>query len=224
MVYRVNKSPRRRRLAPVVAAVLLCGLVLLIVLWDQGRLALGSCTPGREGAAEGVSGEAKELLETRNFEASPKAIGDLKAGVVDERLVAALQAITEEHRICVDAFKEGHYFLPGVPDGPFIPEGYEDAGGLPNSHYYGRAVDVRRVNGKTIRGNGTNPDVQDSGEIISGIPPQGRPDQIIGPESWAKTLGRSSDEGWILDEDQLKLHEDHIHIGYIRNDGTWNVR
>jgi hypothetical protein len=224
-VYCVIKSPRRRRLAPIVAAaVLLCGLVLLIVLWDQGKLALGPCTPGREGAAEGVSGEAKELLETRNFEASPKAIGDLKAGVVDERLVAALQAITEEHRICVDAFKEGHYFLPGVPDGPFIPEGYGDAGGLPNSHYYGRAVDVRRVNGKPIRGNGTDPDVQDIGEIISGIPPQQRPDQIIGPESWAKTLGRSSEEGWILDEDQLKLHEDHIHIGYIRNDGTWNVR
>ena len=185
---------------------------------------MGRCIPGREGVAEGVNGEAKELLETRNFEASPKAIGDLEAGVVDERLVAALQAVTEEHRICVDAFKEGHYFLPGVPDGPFIPDSYGNAGGLPNSHYYGRAVDVYRVNGKPIRGNGTDPDVLDIGELISGIPPQERPDQIIGPESWAKTLGRSSEEGWILDEDQLKLHEDHIHIGYIRNAGTWNAQ
>ncbi len=214
-----------RRLILILAAVaMLCALVVLFILWESGRLALGPCIPGREGAAEGVSGEAKELLETRNFEASSKAIGDLKAGIVDERLVSTLQTITEEHRVCVDAFKEGHYFLPGVPDGPLIPEGYGDAGGLPNSHYYGRAVDVRRVNGKPVRGNSTDPDVLDVGEVISRIPPQERPDQIIGPETWADTLGRSSEEGWILDEDQLERHKDHIHIGYIRNDGTWNAR
>jgi hypothetical protein len=165
-----------------------------------------------------------ELLETRNFEASRKAIGDLKGGIVDERLVTSLQAITEEHRVCVDAFKEGHYFLPGVPDGPLIPDSYGNAGGLPNSHYYGRAVDVRRVNGKSVSGNGADPDVLDIGEIISRVPPQERPDQIIGPESWAEALGRSSEEGWILDEDQLERHKDHIHLGYIRHDGTWNTR
>ena len=222
-MYRLKKI--FRRLILILAAVaMLCALVVLFILWESGRLALGPCIPGREGAAEGVSGEAKELLETRNFEASSKAIGDLKAGIVDERLVTTLQAITEEHRVCVDAFKEGHYFLPGVPDGPLIPEGYGDAGGLPNSHYYGRAVDIRRVNGKPVRGNSTDPDVLDVGEVISRIPPQERPDQIIGPETWADTLERSSEEGWILDEDQLERHENHIHLGYIREDGTWNTR
>ena len=222
-MYRLKKI--FRRLILILAAVaMLCALVVLFILWESGRLALGPCIPGREGAAEGVSGEAKELLETRNFEASSKAIGDLKAGIVDERLVTTLQAITEEHRVCVDAFKEGHYFLPGVPDGPLIPEGYGEAGGLPNSHYYGRAVDVRRVNGKPVRGNSTDPDVLDVGEVISRIPPQERPDQIIGPETWADTLERSSEEGWILDEDQLERHENHIHLGYIREDGTWNTR
>ena len=222
-MYRLKKI--FRRLILILAAVaMLCALVVLFILWESGRLALGPCIPGREGAAEGVSGEAKELLETRNFEASSKAIGDLKAGIVDERLVTTLQAITEEHRVCVDAFKEGHYFLPGVPDGPLIPDSYGASGGLPNSHYYGRAVDVRRVNGKFVSGNGADPDVLDIGEIISRVPPQERPDQIIGPESWAEALGRSSEEGWILDEDQLERHEDHIHLGYIRNDGTWNAR
>jgi hypothetical protein len=213
------------RLIFVLAAIaMLCGLAFLLVLWESGRLAFGPCIPGGERVVEGATGEARELLETRNFEASRNAIGDLEGGVVDERLVATLQAVTEEHRICVDSFKEGHYFLPGVPDGPLIPDSYGSAGGLPNSHYYGQAVDVRRVNGKSVRGNGTDSDVLDIGEIISRVPPQERPDQIIGPESWAKALGRSSEEGWILDEDELKLHEDHIHIGYIRNDGTWNVR
>ena len=220
-------SKKRSSIRPVLivaAIVLLCGVVFLLVLGDRGRLALGPCTPGREGVAEGVSGEAKELLETRNFEASPKAIGDLKAGIVDERLVTTLRAITEEHRVCVDAFKEGHYFLPGVPDGPLIPDGYGDAGGLPNSHYYGRAADIRRVDGRPVRGNGTDPDVLNVGEIISRVPPQERPDQIIGPESWAEALGRSSEEGWILNKDELERHKDHIHLGYIRNDGTWNTR
>lgn len=222
-MYRLRKA--FRRLVLILATVtMLCGLVFLFVLWESGRLALGPCTPGREGAAEGVSGEAKELLETHNFEASPKAIGDLKAGIVDERLITTIQTITQEHRVCVDAFKEGHYFLPGVPDGPLIPDNYGEAGGLPNTHYYARAVDVSRVNGAPVRGNGTDPSVLDIGEIISGIPPQERPDQIIGPESWVKSLGHSDEEGWILDEDQLELHDDHIHIGYIRNDGTWNTR
>jgi len=143
---------------------------------------------------------------------------------VDERLVTTLQAITEEHRVCVGAFKEGHYFLPGVPDGPRIPDGYGEAGGLPNTHYYGRAADIRRVDGKPVRGNGTDPDVLAIGEIISRVPPQERPDQIIGPESWAEALGRSTEEGWILNEDELERHEDHIHLGYIRNEGTWNTR
>ena len=224
MVRGKKGSCLRRLVSVVVAAALLGGLMFLIFFGDGGRLALGPCVPGREGAAEGASGSVGELLETRNFEASRKAIGDLKGGIVDERLVTSLQAITEEHRVCVDAFKEGHYFLPGVPDGPLIPDSYGNAGGLPNSHYYGRAVDVRRVNGKSVSGNGADPDVLDIGEIISRVPPQERPDQIIGPESWAEALGRSSEEGWILDEDQLERHKDHIHLGYIRHDGTWNTR
>lgn len=180
--------------------------------------------PGREGAAEGVSGEAKRLLETPNFEASSKAIEDLKAGIVDPRLVATLRLVVQEHRICVDAFKEGHYFLPGVPDGPLIPDDYGEAGGLPNTHYYGRAADIRRVDSKPVRGNGDAPDVLDVGEILASIPPQQRPDQIIGPPDWGKALGRSRQEGWILDPDQLKLHEDHLHIGYMSDTGTLNAR
>jgi hypothetical protein len=120
----------RRLVSVMVAAALLGGLVFLISFGGAGRLALGPCVPGREGAAEGASGGAGELLETRNFEASQRAIGDLRDGAVDERLVTTLQTVAEEHRICVDAFKEGHYFLPDVEDGPLIPEGYGKAGAL----------------------------------------------------------------------------------------------
>ena len=171
-----------------------------------------------------AGGEAKKLLEDPDFGASPEAAGDLEAGIVDERLVAVLRTITREHRICVDAFKEGHYFVPGVPDGPRIPEGYGNAGGLPNTHYYGRAADVRWVDGKPVEGNATDPDVLDVGRVLADIPARRRPDQIIGPKRWTEALGYGHEEGWVLNADQLELHGDHIHIGYTSREGTRNAR
>ena len=183
--------------------------------WDFGFLG------GEVGEA---GGEAKKLLEDPDFGASPEAAGDLEAGIVDERLVAVLLTITREHRICVDAFKEGHFFLPGVPDGPRIPEGYGESGGLPNTHYFGRAADVWWVDGKPVEGNATDPDVLDVGRTLAGIPERRRPDQIIGPEKWTNALGYGREEGWVPNPDQLRLHADHIHIGYTAKEGTRTAR
>ena len=94
---------------------------------------------------------------------------------------------------------------------------------MPNTHYYGRAADIRRVDGKPVRDNGADRNVLDVGRALANIPPQQRPDQIIGPSSWTEALGRSSREGWILDDDQLELHEDHLHIGYLSEGSTSNT-
>jgi hypothetical protein len=198
----------RERLAPA------CPLGVGRGMWDLGFL----------GADAEPRGEVEKLLEEPNFGASPEASGDLEAGIVDERLVAVLRTVASEHRICVDAFKEGHYFLPGVPDGPRIPEGYGEAGGLPNTHYYGRAADIRWVNGKPVEGNARDPDVLDVGRVLADIPQRRRPDQIIGPEGWTEALGYGREEGWVLDADQLELHGDHIHIGYMTEEGTPDAR
>ena len=184
-------------------------------IWDTGFIG--------EDEAQG-SREARSLLENSNFGASDEAAGDLRAGVVDPRMVAALRTITREHRICVDAFKEGHYFIEGVEDGPRIPEGYGEVGGLPNTHYHGRAADIWYVNGKPVEGNGEDPDVLGVGLVLASLPPQRRPDQIIGPESWTRGLNRSYEEGWVLAQDQLDLHDDHIHLGYTKDRGTRNTR
>jgi hypothetical protein len=185
-------------------------------IWDPGP-------PKGDDAKPGTT-EARELLGNPDFGATPQAAGDLERGVVDGRLVAALGVLTEEHRLCVQTFKKGHYFLPGVPDGPRIPKGYGKAGGLPNLHYFGRAADVWWVDGKPVEGNATNPDVLKLGELLAGIPPKRRPDQIIGPPRWARALGYGRQRGWILAPDQLKLHKDHIHIGYMDEQGTHNAR
>jgi hypothetical protein len=210
-------------------AALLLGTVLLLV--SCGNLEVvdpsPACPPGVGRGAwnpDTSKGEARKLLRSPNFGATSQAAEDLERGVVDRRLVAVLGTLTEKHRICVQAFKKGHYFLPGVPDGPRIPEGYGEAGGLPNTHYFGRAADVRWVEGKPVEGNATDPDVLKVGKLLAGIPRGERPDQIIGPPAWSRSLGYGREEGWVLAPDQLRLHEDHIHIGYIDGPRTRKKR
>jgi hypothetical protein len=219
--------------AALVAALLLVATLLLVACGSGGDVGRSpACPPGVGrglwdfpwNADEPADEAAGRLLENPNFGATPQAAQDLEAGVVDERLVAVLRTITEEHRVCVEAFKEGHSFLPGVPEGPRIPEGYGEAGGLPNTHYFGRAADVYWVDGKPVAGNATDPDVLDVGRVLAEIPARRRPDQIIGPPTWTRALGYGRERGWVLARDQLELHEDHLHLGYMDESGTSNAR
>ncbi len=222
---RPGRAGRRGCLTPVVfAAALVCIGAFLIILFGGEVPVPGRCPTGFGWGTPGGAGEAKELLEDQNFEASPAAVRDLEAGIVDERLVSSLQAAAKEHRVCVTAFKEGHYFLPGVPESTIIPDGYGEAGGLPNTHYFGRAADIRYVDGEPVEGNGASRAVLDIGRIFAGLPPARRPDQIIGPESWTRELGFGYEEGWVLERDQLDLHDEHIHLGYTKARGTRNTR
>jgi hypothetical protein len=185
-------------------------------MWDLGS--------PRDNVAVPSNSKVRKLLEDPNFGATPQAASDLERGIVDKRLIATLGVLSKEHRICVQTFKEGHYFLPGVPDGPHIPQGYSKAGGLPNTHYFGRAADIWWIDGKPVEGNATDPDILEVGKTLSSIPPKRRPDQIIGPPRWTKALGYGREEGWVLETDQLELHKDHIHIGYMDEKGSHNPR
>jgi hypothetical protein len=218
---------------PLVAALLLVATLLLVACGSGGDAGRSPACPPGVGRGlwdlpwsedEPADEAAGRLLENPNFGATPQASQDLEAGIVDERLVAVLRTITEEHRVCVEAFKEGHSFLPGVPDGPRIPEGYGEAGGLPNTHYFGRAADVYWVDGKPVAGNATDPDILDVGRVLAEIPARRRPDQIIGPPTWTRALGYRRERGWVLAHDQLELHEDHLHLGYMNERGTSNAR
>lgn len=168
--------------------------------------------------------DTEKLLSRHNFGATSEAAGDLRDGVVDKRLVSTLLTISKKHSICVRTFKAGHRFLPEVEDGPTIPEGFGEAGGLPNTQYFGRAADIYWVDGVPVEGNGTKPAVLDVGRVLAGIPPDKRPDQIIGPGGWAKHLSYGWAKGWVLSKDQLELHEDHLHLGYRKEKGTHNRR
>ncbi len=145
---------------------------------------------------------------------------DLEAGIVDEYLISALQAVCRKHSIYVNVFKTGHTFGPGFEEGPTIPVGYGNAGGYPNTHYFGRAADIWEVDGKPVEGNGADPSVVSVGRILAGLPSRNKPEVVIGPSAWNRALGYGPDQGWVLDGDQVSLHEDHLHIGYWQGDGT----
>ena len=131
----------------MVVALCLCGLLAVSCSAADGLdrvmsepacppgLGRGILDPGFLGPEDDRGGRAvRRLLADPDFGASGDAAEDLRSGVVDPRLVGALREISRQHSICVDVFKEGHVFLPGVEDGPRIPEGYGKAGGLPNTH------------------------------------------------------------------------------------------
>jgi len=188
----------------------------------------GACPEGTglgSGGASGLadpavpgSGSAEELLRDLNFQASPGSVEDLRTGIVDERLVAALQAITEEHAIYVSAIKTDH------PFGPTIPESYIGASGVPNSHYYGRAADIAQVDGRPVEGNGSSEAVLDVGRILAGIPPGERPDEIVGPPEWQAELGYPREAGFVTDPGLNAAHSNHVHVGLQSDSGTANTR
>jgi hypothetical protein len=166
------------------------------------------------------SGNVEDLLDDPDCRFSAVAFMDLKAGIVDEYLVSALQAVCREHSIYVNVFKTGHTFGAGLAEGPTIPVGYGNAGGYPNTHYFGRAADIWEVDGKSVEGNGSDPDVVSVGRILAGLPSRNKPDVVIGPAAWNRELGYGPAQGWVLDQDQVSLHDDHLHIGYWHGDGT----
>lgn len=181
--------------------------------------------PTGGGEVEPGSGEAQDLIENPNVELTPEAEADLREGLVDERLIAVMNAIAANNKIRIEWFKTGHNFGPGFgEDGPTVPDGYGNAGGAVNSHYFGRGADIFVINDQQILGRGTDPDVLDAGQVLQSLGPQARPDQIIGPTAWHEALGAEREMGFINDVDQTELHNDHLHLGFMQEEGTYNTR
>lgn len=133
------------------------------------------------------SGNAKDLLKDPNFSGDSTSIADLESGIVDDRLIAALQAITKKHKIYLSCIKSGH------PYGAYLEEiGLPDT---PNSHYSGRTADIAQIDGQPVLGNGSSAGVIDVGRILGGLAPQERPDEIIGPTDWHAELGYPREAG-----------------------------
>jgi hypothetical protein len=146
--------------------------------------------PGRYGM-EGTGGPpvpgTDELLNNSNVTFDTDGVADLKAGIIDPRIVSVLNEVAKDHEITVSCMCSDHSQLT--------------AGGSVSNHYYGRGLDISVVDGEAV--NPGNAAAQELATSLEGLPESIRPTEVGSP--W--DLPGTAD---FTDSD----HQDHIHIGF----------
>jgi hypothetical protein len=127
------------------------------------------------------------LLRNSNVILTGNARFDLETGVVDQRLIALLEALASRWEIGISVFKTGHSMYT--------------ASGSISLHYSGRAADIYIVSGAAV--SGSNYDARGLVEWVNSLSGPGRPSEIgspfpvRGPGAWTDVA-----------------HADHVHIGF----------
>jgi hypothetical protein len=128
-----------------------------------------------------------------NLDLDSASEADLRAGLVDPRIVAVLEALSHEHTIRVSALRSGH--------------GRFTAGGQISSHSFGRGVDITAIDGVPV--DASNLGARAVAATLQELDPAIRPDEIGSP--WA-----ISGPGYFTDAS----HQDHLHIGFSTERGA----
>lgn len=140
-----------------------------------------------------VEGNAQELaqafLSSDRIELRPEAVGDVRSGRIDGRLLAALLTLSQS------------FSIAGV--GPFITgHSQYTTGGSVSNHWVGRGVDIGTVNGQLV--NDASPASRAMSLATARLPARIRPTEVGTP------FGDISLPGFFNDE----AHEDHLHFGF----------
>ena len=140
------------------------------------------------------SGDAQTLatavLTNDNIELDAAARSDLEAGLVDQRVLAALLHLALNHRLgSVGPFVTGHSV-------------YVDGTTRVSNHAVGRAVDIGIVDGAVV--SASNSSAEAAARALLSLPPRLRPDELGSPWDFSVTGVSAFDEA----------HETHLHIGY----------
>ena len=131
------------------------------------------------------------VLSNPNIELRPEAATDVRAGVVDARLLACLLALAQRFSVAgVGPFQTGHsYYVAGT--------------NRPSNHSFGRAVDIGTINGQLV--SPANPAAREAALAAASLPAPLRPSEIGSPFAELERLpGLFSDAA----------HQDHLHLGY----------
>lgn len=133
---------------------------------------------------------ASTLLTDPRLDLSPQARADLRAGLVDPRLVATIKALLTRHRLSISVLRTGH-------------STYVAGTSRISNHVYGRAADIAAVDGMPVTASNTA--ARDVVLILRSMSfPERRPE--IG-QPWADLVG----DGAFTDGDHL----DHVHLGFF---------
>jgi len=131
------------------------------------------------------------LIDNPNIEMREGVQADIAAGAVDPVILDVIEFAAERYPIELSAITTGH---PYGGEATLAALGY---GSYPNAHYFGRAVDIARVDGAPVSPG--NPAAQ---ELAQAIFDEFGPQELGSP--WLFGAGSFSDA----------LHQDHIHIGW----------
>jgi hypothetical protein len=168
-------------------------LAVLVCIFCAPLLLLSAFTFAEQSdpfhAAGSLTAEAQGLLENPAVSLSPNARADLKAGIVDPRLVGLLTWISERHSIHIGVFKTGHHkYVRGTNRISY--------------HWYGRAADISVIDGSIV-----SPSSLPAGQVVSDISRLGvsaRPDEVGHPFSGLPFTGGFTDSD----------HRFHLHLAY----------
>ncbi len=136
-----------------------------------------------------ATGDVTGLLASPNLILSPRARGDLEAGIIDQRVIDYLGWATRSHVVSVSVLKTGHAKHVAGTD-------------RVSDHFLGRGLDIAAVDGFAYRADCEPCRALVEETLALGT---GRPDQIGQP--WSDLVGNP---GVFSDAD----HQDHLHAGW----------
>ena len=135
---------------------------------------------------------AADVLANGRITLSDRARSDLKAGVVDPRVLGALMAMAKQNIIEVQVLKTGHSrYVAGTT--------------RESNHYYGRAADISKVDGVAV--SRANKAALSLANFVLTLPGEFRPDELGSP--WSGD-GLDVEVQVFTDEG----HDNHLHLGF----------
>ena len=176
--------------------------VLLVLAWSERYQQAAQDTipaapmPGGSATLPSLADRAaliQAVLSHPNLELRPEAEADVRAGIVDPRLLACLLALAERFSLAgIGPFQTGHsYYVAGS--------------NRPSNHSFGRAVDIGTVAGQLV--SPSNPSSRQVALAAGSLPAPLRPTEIGSPfYELDPMLGQFIDAA----------HQDHLHLGYDR--------
>jgi transglycosylase-like protein with SLT domain len=117
-------------------------------------------------------------------------LADIQNGVLDQRIMALLAVMTQEHQITISSLRSDHSMMT--------------ASGNVSNHYYGRAMDIAAVDGVSCTNVDPSAPCAQLGYALSQMPAPLHPDELI----FCFDLDGAGPAFALAD------HCDHIHAGF----------
>ena len=166
-------------------------VVLLLPVLLVGMM-VGAVEPAAPATSAPVGDLAGAVLASPNIDLRPGAAADVRAGIVDARVLAVLLMLADHHRLAgVGPIATGHSrFVAGT--------------NRVSHHSQGRAVDIGAVDGEAV--TAANTGALAVARRVLALPPALRPQELGGP--------------WPLDGQGVEIitknHATHLHLGWSR--------